>query len=72
MAIENTVSIDFLSTFLDSIGIFDCRLPGVWSLAVRENAYNACPASGMQNGNDGLTVGFLLLQYSVVYIEDLT
>ena len=29
MAIENTVSIDFLSTFLDSIGIFDCHLPGV-------------------------------------------
>ena len=29
MAIKNTVSIDFLSTFLDSIGVFDCRLPGV-------------------------------------------
>ena len=29
MAIENTVSFDFLSTFLDSIGVFDCRLPGV-------------------------------------------
>ena len=29
MAIKNTVYIDFLSTFLDSIGIFDCRLPGV-------------------------------------------
>ena len=29
MAIINTVSIDFLSTFLDSIGIFDCRLHGV-------------------------------------------
>ena len=28
--------------------------------------------NGMQNGNDVLTVGFLLLQYSVVYIEDLT
>ena len=27
MAIENTVSIDFLSTFLNSIGISDCRLP---------------------------------------------
>ena len=26
---ENTVSIDFLSMFLDSIGFFDCRLPGV-------------------------------------------
>ena len=31
MAIENTVSIDFRSTFLDSIGIFDCCLPGVLS-----------------------------------------
>ena len=29
MAIENTVSIDLLSTFLDGIGVFDCRLPGV-------------------------------------------
>ena len=29
MAIENTVSIGFLSTFLDSIGVLDCRLPGV-------------------------------------------
>ena len=29
MAIKNSVFNDFLSTFLDSIGIFDCRLPGV-------------------------------------------
>ena len=29
MTIENTVSIDFLSTFPYSIGVFDCRLPGV-------------------------------------------
>ena len=29
MAIENTVSIGFWSTFLDSIGVLDCRLPGV-------------------------------------------
>ena len=29
MAIENFVSNDFLSTFNDSIGVFDCRLPGV-------------------------------------------
>ena len=29
MAIENTVSIDFWSAFLDSIGVFDCRLPAV-------------------------------------------
>ena len=27
MTIKNTVSIDFLSMFLDSIGVFDCRLP---------------------------------------------
>ena len=26
---ENTVSIDFLSMFPDSIDLFDCRLPGV-------------------------------------------
>ena len=29
MAIQNSVSNDFSSTFLDSIGVFDCRLPGV-------------------------------------------
>ena len=29
IAIENPISIDFWSTFLDSIGVFDCRLPGV-------------------------------------------
>ena len=29
MAIEKTVSNDFLSTFVDSINVFDCRLPGV-------------------------------------------
>ena len=29
MAIENTVCIDFLFTFQDSIRVFDCRLPGV-------------------------------------------
>ena len=29
MAIKNSVSNDFLSTFLDSIGTFDCCLPGV-------------------------------------------
>ena len=29
MAIENTVSIDFLSKFHDSIDVFDCRLPAV-------------------------------------------
>ena len=31
MAIENTVSIEFYSTFLDSIVVFNCRLPGVYS-----------------------------------------
>ena len=29
MAIENSVSNDFLSTFVDSTNVFDCRLPGV-------------------------------------------
>ena len=29
MAIENTVSIDFRSLLLESIGVFDCCLPGV-------------------------------------------
>ena len=29
MAIENPVSNDFLSTFVDSINVFDCRLSGV-------------------------------------------
>ena len=29
MAIESSVSNDFLSTFVDSINIFDCRLSSV-------------------------------------------
>ena len=29
MAIKNFDSIDFLSTFIDSINVFDCHLPGV-------------------------------------------
>ena len=29
MEIENYVSNDFLSAFVDSINVFDCRLPGV-------------------------------------------
>ena len=29
MAIKNSVSNDFLSSFVDSIYIFDCRLPSV-------------------------------------------
>ena len=29
MAIENSVSNDFLSIFVASINVFDCRLPGV-------------------------------------------
>ena len=32
MAIENSVSNDFLSTFVDSINVSDCRLSGVISL----------------------------------------
>ena len=31
MAIENSVSNDFISTFVDSINIFDCHLPAVYS-----------------------------------------
>ena len=30
MVIKNTVSIDFLSTFLDSIGVFDCSCPAIY------------------------------------------
>ena len=32
MAIEKFVSNDFLSMFVDSIDVFDCRLPGVFTL----------------------------------------
>ena len=31
MEIDNSVSNDFLSTFVDSINVFDCRLTGVES-----------------------------------------
>ena len=36
MAIKNSVSIDFFSTFLDSIDIFDCPLPGM-SLGINKS-----------------------------------
>ena len=29
MAIKNSISNDFVSTFVDSIDVFDCRLPSV-------------------------------------------
>ena len=32
MAIENSVSNDILSMFIDSIDVFDCPLPGVYML----------------------------------------
>ena len=38
MAIENSVSNDFLSTFIDSINVFDCHLSSVvltWCLCGR-------------------------------------
>ena len=42
MAIENTVSIDFRSTFLDSIGVLDCRQPGVdMEIKERQNKINS-------------------------------
>ena len=31
MAIENSVSNNFLSKFVDSVNVFDCRLSGVFS-----------------------------------------
>ena len=34
MAIENPVSKDFLSTLVDSIDVFDCRLSGVKLLKI--------------------------------------
>ena len=38
MAIENYISNDFRSTLLDSIGVFDCCLPGVY-----RDSYFICP-----------------------------
>ena len=34
MAIENSVSINFLSTFVDSSNVFNCRLSGVRKLGL--------------------------------------
>ena len=44
MAIENSVSNDFLSTFLDSIGVFDCRLPDVLNHASSHQSWIAIAA----------------------------
>ena len=41
MTIENFVSIDFLSKFVDSIGVFDCHLPGVIKIV-----YGFCVCTG--------------------------
>ena len=43
MTIENSVSDDFLSTFVDSIDVLDCRLPGVIVLV----ALLVCVLAGM-------------------------
>ena len=37
MTMENNVSIDFLSTFLDSIGLSAFRLPGVYMMLIKSN-----------------------------------
>ena len=49
MAIENSASYNFLSTFVDSIDVFDCRLPGVVTHsecgflgAIRYNTQTTC------------------------------
>ena len=41
MTIENSVSIDFGSTLVDSINVFDCRLPGVI-----KKVYGFCVCTG--------------------------
>ena len=38
MVIENSVSNDFWSTFVDNINIFDCRLSGVDKLDLRADS----------------------------------
>ena len=38
MAIENYISNDFLSTFFDSINVFNRRLPGVLTVSNEEQA----------------------------------
>ena len=57
MAIENTVSIDFLSTFLDSFGVFDGRLSGVRRLDLLMNMDQSFNMANwqpqVQNGSRG-------------------
>ena len=42
MAIENTVSSDCLSMFVDSTNVFDCRLPGVttYTIAIKLSIFH--------------------------------
>ena len=41
MAIENSVSYDSLYTFVDSIDVFDCRLPGVMLVAFANKCFHS-------------------------------
>ena len=42
MAIENSVSNDFLSKFVDSINVFDCRLSGEFILLCEVKFHKCC------------------------------
>ena len=46
MAIEKSVSNEFLFTFVDSINVFDCRLPGVIMSQSQYSNLNSFFASG--------------------------
>ena len=71
MVVENNVSIDKLSTFLDSIGVFDCRqpdgLPGVnpdtliWCSDNRPIQYD-------KGVNDGIFIRQIGIKFWEIYI----
>ena len=58
MAIENSVSNEFLSMFVDSIYIFDCRLSGVIMSQSQYSNLNSFLASGDLSSVDNLCKKF--------------
>ena len=72
MAIENSVSNNFLSTFLDSIGGFHCRLPGVYNVFEILSYIDVCSLVYLvwyvwQEHKPGCTVMVMSVNWTVAY-----
>ena len=57
MTIKNSVSIDFLSLFYDRIDVFDCRLPGVGLIWIKNVRHS-----------DGISVVVVVVVVKILHI----